>query len=76
MRGDVIEIYPAGYSSRAVRIEMFGDEIDRILEFDVTTGEIYGERTHSMVFPASHYVTEKEDMKLAMRDIEEELAMQ
>ena len=76
VRGDVIEIYPAGYSSRAVRIEMFGDEIDRILEFDVTTGEIYGERTHSMVFPASHYVTEKEDMKLAMRDIEEELAMQ
>ena len=76
VRGDVIEIYPAGYSSRAVRIEMFGDEIDRILEFDVTTGEIYGERTHSMVFPASHYVTEKEDMKLAMRDIEEELAIQ
>ena len=76
VRGDVIEIYPAGYSSRAVRIEMFGDEIDRILEFDVTTGEIYGERTHSMVFPASHYVTEKEDMKLAMRDIEEKLAMQ
>jgi len=76
VRGDIIEIYPAGYSSRAVRIEMFGDEIDRILEFDVTTGEIYGERTHSMVFPASHYVTEKEDMKLAMRDIEEELAMQ
>ena len=76
VRGDVIEIHPAGYSSRAVRIEMFGDEIDRILEFDVTTGEIYGERTHSMVFPASHYVTEKEDMKLAMRDIEEELAMQ
>ena len=76
VRGDVIEIYPAGYSSRAVCIEMFGDEIDRILEFDVTTGEIYGERTHSMVFPASHYVTEKEDMKLAMRDIEEELAMQ
>ena len=76
VRGDVIEVYPAGYNSRAVRIELFGDEVDRIVEFDVTTGEVYGERTHSMVFPASHYVTEDEDMKIAMKAIEEELEEQ
>lgn len=76
VRGDVIEIFPAGYNNRAVRIEMFGDEIDRIVEFDVVTGEIYGERTHSMVFPASHYVTEDKDLKIAMQDIEAELLVQ
>ena len=76
VRGDVIEIFPAGYNNRAVRIEMFGDEIERIVEFDVVTGEIYGERTHSMVFPASHYVTEDEDLKIAMQDIEAELLVQ
>lgn len=76
VRGDVIEVFPAGYNNRAVRIEMFGDEVDRILEFDVTTGEIYGERTHSMVFPASHYVTPEEDRKLAMETIRAELAGQ
>ena len=73
VRGDTIEVYPAGYNSRAVRIEMFGDEIDRILEYDVTTGEVYGERTHSMIFPASHYVTSHEDMEIAMGTIREEL---
>ena len=76
VRGDVIEVFPAGYNNRAVRIEMFGDEVDRILEFDVTTGEIYGKRTHSMVFPASHYVTPEEDRKLAMETIRAELAEQ
>ena len=76
VRGDVIEVFPAGYSNRAVRIELFGDEVDRILEFDVVTGEIYGERTHSMIFPASHYVTEDEEMKRAMQDIRGELAEQ
>ncbi|MDY4697212.1 excinuclease ABC subunit UvrB [Selenomonas montiformis] len=76
VRGDVIEIFPAGYNNRAVRIEMFGDEIDRMVEFDVTTGEIHGERTHVMVFPASHYVTEEEDMKIAMRDIRAEMEEQ
>jgi excinuclease ABC subunit B len=76
VRGDTIEVFPAGYNDRAVRIELFGDEVDRILEFDVTTGEVYGERTHSMVFPASHYVTPEEDMKLAMQSIREELAEQ
>ena len=76
VRGDVIEVFPAGYNSRAVRIEMFGDEIDRILEFDTTTGEIYGERTHSMIFPASHYVTAQDDMKIAQQTIREELEQQ
>lgn len=74
VRGDVIEIFPAGYNNRGVRIEMFGDEVERIIEFDVTTGEVYGERLHSMVFPASHYVTDDEDMKIAMADIRTELA--
>ena len=74
VRGDVVEIYPAGYNNRGVRIEMFGDEVERIIEFDVTSGEVYGERLHSMVFPASHYVTDDEDMKSAMADIRTELA--
>ena len=73
VRGDVIEIFPAGYNNRGVRIEMFGDEVERIIEFDVTTGEVYGERLHSMVFAASHYVTDDEDMKIAMADIRTEL---
>ena len=73
VRGDVVEIFPAGYNNRGVRIEMFGDEVERIIEFDVTTGEVYGERLHSMVFPASHYVTDDEDMKIAMADIRTEL---
>lgn len=76
VRGDVIEVFPAGYNNRAVRIELFGDEVDRIVEFDVVTGEAYGERTHSMVFPASHYVTEDEDLKIAMKDIEAEMEEQ
>ena len=74
VRGDVVEIFPAGYNNRGVRIEMFGDEVERIIEFDAMTGEVYGERLHSMVFPASHYVTDDEDMKIAMADIRTELA--
>ena len=73
VRGDVIDVFPAGSNNRGVRIEMFGDEVERIIEFDVTTGEVYGERLHSMVFPASHYVTDDEDMKIAMADIRTEL---
>ena len=73
VRGDVVEVFPAGYNNRAVRIELFGDEVERIVEYDVVTGEIYGERTHSMIFPASHYVTSKEDLDLAMATIREEL---
>ena len=76
VHGDVIEVFPAGYNNRAVRIELFGDEVDRMTEFDVVTGEVYGERTHVMVFPASHYVTEDEDMKIAMKDIRAELETQ
>ena len=76
VHGDVIEVFPAGYNNRAVRIELFGDEVDRIVEYDVLTGEIYGERTHSMIFPASHYVTSKEDMDRAIETIQEELGEQ
>lgn len=76
VRGDVVEVFPAGYNNRAVRIELFGDEIDRMVEFDVVTGEVYGERTHVMVFPASHYVTEDEDLKIAMADIRTEMEQQ
>ncbi|MDY5717341.1 MAG: DEAD/DEAH box helicase family protein, partial [Selenomonas sp.] len=76
VRGDVIEVFPAGYNNKAVRIELFGDEIDRMVEFDVVTGEVYGKRTHVMVFPASHYVTEDEDLKIAMRDIKAEMEKQ
>lgn len=76
VHGDVIEVFPAGYNNRAVRIELFGDEVDRLVEFDVVTGEVYGERTHSMIFPASHYVTEDEDLKIAMKDIEAEMEEQ
>lgn len=76
VRGDVVEVFPAGYNNRAVCIELFGDEIDRMVEFDVVTGEVYGERTHVMVFPASHYVTEDEDLKIAMADIRTEMEQQ
>ncbi len=76
VHGDVIEVFPAGYNNRAVRMERCGDEVDRMTEFDVVTGEVYGERTHVMVFPASHYVTEDEDMKIAMKDIRAELEAQ
>lgn len=76
VRGDVIEIFPAGYSDRAVRIELFGDEIDRILEVDTITGQVYGERKHILIYPASHYVTSKEHMKDALNSIHEELQQQ
>ncbi len=76
VKGDIIEVFPAGYNNRALRIELFGDEIERIQEFDVTTGEIYGLRTHAMVFPASHYVTAEEDRKIAVAAIREELEEQ
>jgi len=76
VKGDIIEVFPAGYNNRALRIELFGDEIERIQEFDVTTGEVYGLRTHAMVFPASHYVTAEEDRKIAVASIREELEEQ
>lgn len=73
VRGDVVEIFPAGYNERALRVELFGDEIERILELDVLTGEIYGERKHITVYPASHYVTSRENMLEAVTAIEAEL---
>ena len=61
VRGDVIEVIPAAYGEKAVRIEMFDDEVDRIVEFDVLTGEILAQRNHVAIFPASHYVTSREN---------------
>lgn len=72
VRGDILDIYPAG-GEEAVRVEMFGDEIDSIKEMNPLTGEITGIRTHISVFPASHYVTSKEDMEKAEITIREEL---
>ena len=66
VRGDVVEIFPASRSEQAVRVEFFGDEIDRIREIDVVTGEIIGEREHVAIFPASHYVTREEMMERAI----------
>lgn len=72
-RGDTIEIFPAGYSDKAVRVEMFGDEIERILEFDVLTGKVLAELNHIMIYPAKHHVVKDEKMQAAIRSIEEEL---
>ena len=74
VRGDTLEVFPVMSSERAIRIEFFGDEIDRITEIDVLTGEIYGERNHVSFFPASHYVTPEDQMKRAIKAIEEELS--
>ncbi|MBO8173187.1 MAG: excinuclease ABC subunit UvrB [Bacillaceae bacterium] len=73
VRGDVLEIFPASRSEQAVRVEFFGDEIDRITEIDVLTGEILGEREHIAIFPASHFVTREETMRRAIKSIEQEL---
>ena len=71
-RGDIVDIYPAGGES-AVRVELFGDEIESIREIDPLTGEITGTRSHISIFPASHYITSREDMLLAVASIREEL---
>lgn len=73
VRGDVVEIFPAASSERAVRVEFFGDEIDRIVEIDVLTGEVIGLRDHISIFPASHYVIAPDKMERAVKAIEEEL---
>lgn len=73
VRGDVIEIFPASRGEQAVRIELFGDEIERITEIDVLTGEIIGQRDHIAIFPASHFVTHEDNMKRALVNIEREL---
>ena len=73
VHGDVLEVVPARMDKHAYRIEFFGDEIDRIVEVDILTGEIIGQREHLMIYPASHYVTSPEKMQRAIKDIEEEL---
>jgi len=73
VRGDVIEIFPVENNERAIRVELFGDEIERITEIDVLTGEIIGLRDHAAIFPASHFVTREETMKRAIVNIEREL---
>ncbi len=76
VRGDVVEIFPAGSEEYAIRVEFFGDEIDRITEVDVLTGEVKNELNHIAIFPASHYVVSKENMERAIKDIEDELETQ
>lgn len=76
VRGDVVEIFPASRDERCIRVEFFGDEIDRIREVDALTGEIMGERDHVAIFPASHFVTREEKMLKAIDNIEAELEQQ
>lgn len=73
VRGDVVEIFPASKDEHCIRVEFFGDEIDRIREVDALTGEIIGEREHVAIFPASHFVTREEKMRVAIENIEKEL---
>ena len=73
VRGDVVEVIPAYESETAIRIEFFGDEIDRITEIDILTGEIKDELKHVAIFPASHYVVDRENINRAVQDIEVEL---
>ncbi|MCI8835685.1 MAG: excinuclease ABC subunit UvrB, partial [Ruminococcus sp.] len=73
VRGDVLEVIPAYETDTAIRVEFFGDEIDRITEVDILTGEIKDELKHIAIFPASHYVVDQENMKRAVTAIEEEL---
>lgn len=76
VHGDTIEIFPAAYSEKIIRVEMFGDEIDRLVEVDHLTGEVITERKHIAVYPASHYVTTQEKMQVAVDRIEAELEEQ
>lgn len=73
VRGDVVEIFPVSSTEQAIRVEFFGDEIDRITEIDVLSGKILGARNHVAIFPASHYVTPPEKMEIAIQRIEQEL---
>ncbi len=72
VRGDVLEIYPAG-SEQIIRVEFFGDEIDKISEVDYVTGKVIGRRNHAAIFPASHYVTTPDKLEVAIKNIEAEL---
>lgn len=73
VRGDVVEIFPSNNGENAIRVEFFGDEIDRICEINVLTGEILGDYRHAVIMPASHYVTTSEKMGMAMAAIEKEM---
>ena len=73
VRGDVVEIFPVNTNERAIRVEFFGDEIDKICEIDIVTGEILAFRKHIVIFPASHYTTTAEKMKRAIKTIGDEL---
>ncbi|MDA8146528.1 MAG: DEAD/DEAH box helicase family protein, partial [Thermaerobacter sp.] len=73
VRGDVLEVFPASFTERAVRVEFFGDTVERITEVDLVTGELLGERRHVAVYPASHYVTAPERLQPALVAIEAEL---
>nr|WP_314276755.1 excinuclease ABC subunit UvrB [uncultured Peptostreptococcus sp.] len=73
VRGDILEIFPASNDEKAIRIEFFGDEIDRITEIDYLTNKVAGQRNHVVIFPASHYVTTPERVERAIETIEEEL---
>jgi excinuclease ABC subunit B len=75
VRGDVVEIFPASRDERALRVEFFGDEIDRIREVDALTGEILGETEHVSIFPATHFLTDSEHMEHAIASIQKELDM-
>lgn len=74
VRGDVVEIFPASRNEQALRVEFFGDEIDRIREVDPLTGEILGERNHVVIFPATHFLTSGERLEGSIKSIEAELA--
>lgn len=75
VHGDVVEIFPASSSDKAIRVEFFGDEIDRITEVDIVTGEITAELNHVAIFPASHYVTSQDTLDRAIEQIERDLAI-
>ena len=76
VRGDVVEIFPAGYSDHAFRVEFFGDEIDRIVEVDSLTGDVIGEREQVSIFPATHFVTNEQIMERALASIKDEMNIQ
>ena len=76
VRGEVVEIFPAGYSDHAFRVEFFGDEIDRIVEVDSLTGEVIGEREQVSIFPATHFVTNEQIMERALASIKDEMNIQ
>ncbi len=75
VRGDVVEVFPASRDERALRIEFFGDEVDRIREVDALTGEVYADTEHVSIFPATHFLTDGDHMEVAIAAIQEELAL-